>query len=69
MLVLLDFVHIVLDALPHVAVIVCVKLLDCRVTLIICAVLSVPFATDDVDLRGIVLSVKLDDPVQFTELP
>lgn len=41
-LVLPDFDTIVPDALPHVYVIVCVKLLDCRVTESVCSVPSVP---------------------------
>ena len=57
MLVLVDFVQIVLEAEPQVAVIVCVKLVDCLVTVKVCAVFSVPFATDKVDFLGIVVSV------------
>ena len=65
-LVFADFVQIVVLALPHCAVIVCVKLLDFLVTLNVCAVPSVPFPTLKSLLRGIVFSVKLPEPVQFT---
>ena len=57
MLVLVDFVHIVVDALPQVAVIVCVKLVDCLVTVSVCAVPSVPLPTDNEDFLGMVVSV------------
>ena len=56
MLVLLDFVHIVPDALPHLYVIVCVKLLDFRVTVKVCAAFNVPLLADRLDFLGIVAS-------------
>ena len=58
-LVELDLLAIVVDALPQVAVIVCVKLLDFLVIVKVCAVPSVPFATVSVDFLGIVVSVTL----------
>lgn len=63
MLVLEDFVHMVVDALPHVAVIVWVKLEDCLVTVKACAVPRVPLPTVRVDLRGMVSRVKVLEPL------
>lgn len=65
-LVLVDFVQIVVEALPHFAVIVWEKLVDFLVTVTFSDVPSVPFPTDRVDFRGIVLSVNVEDPVAFT---
>ena len=58
-LVAVDFVHIVPLALPQVYVIVCVKLVDCLVTVNVCAVPSVPLPTDKVDFLGMVVSAWL----------
>jgi hypothetical protein len=66
MLVELDFVAMVVEALPQVAVMVCVKLFDFLVTVNVCAVPSVPFPTDKVDFLGILSSVNDFEPVQFT---
>lgn len=63
MLVLLDFVHIVPDALPHLYVIVWVKSLDCLETVNVCAVPKVPFDAARLLFRAIVFSVPLPDPV------
>ena len=63
-----DCVQMVPDADPHVYVIVCVKLVLCRVTLMICAVPSVPSATDIVDARGIVVNVPEPEPLMVPML-
>jgi hypothetical protein len=63
-LVLLDFEQIVVDADPQAAVIVCVKLVDCLVTVSVCAVFNVPLATLNVLFLGIVVNVL--DPEQLT---
>ena len=52
-----DFVHIVVETLPQVAVMVCVKLVATLMMVKVCAVPSVPFATDKVDFLGIVVNV------------
>ena len=57
MLVLEDFVHMVPDVVPHKYVIVCVKLVDCRVTDRVCAVPSVPLDAVSVLFLGIVVRV------------
>ena len=62
MFVELDFVQIVVEPLPQVATMVCVKLLDCLVTVSVCAVFSVPLATESVDFLGIVSSVPVPEP-------
>ena len=56
-LVLVDFVQTIPTALPHLYVMVCVKLLDCFVTVKVCAVPRVPSLADKVDSRGIVVNV------------
>jgi len=56
MLVLLDFVATVPEAVPHLYVIVCVKLLECRDIVNVCAVPSVPFEAVKVLFLGIVVS-------------
>jgi hypothetical protein len=61
MLVLVDFVQMVVDALPHFAVIVCVKLLDALVTVSVCLVPSVPFTTFNEDFLGIVGNEALNE--------
>ena len=68
MLVSLDLVHIVPFVFPQVYVIVCVKLVACRVTVSVCAVPSVPFATESVDFRGIVVSVFVAEAETVPEL-
>ena len=50
---LVDFVQIVVLALPHFAVMVCVKLVACRVTVNVWPVFSVPFSTLSVLFLGI----------------
>ena len=50
---LVDFVQIVVLALPHFAVMVCVKLVACRVTVNVWPVFSVPFPTLSVLFLGI----------------
>ena len=62
MLVLLDFVATVPEALPHVYVIVCVKSESCLVTVKVCAVPSVPFEADMLLFLAMVFSVPLPDP-------
>ena len=62
MLVLLDFVAIVPEVLPHLYVIVCVKLPDCLETVNVCAVPSVPFDAERLLFLAIVFSVPLPDP-------
>jgi hypothetical protein len=56
MLVSLDFVQIVPDALPHLYVIVWVKLLACLVTVRVCAVPSFPLEAARVLFLGIVVN-------------
>ena len=65
-LVLDDWLQTVRLALPHFAMIVCVKLVDFLVTVSVCAVPSVPLPTLNSLLRGILFRLKLPDPVQFT---
>ena len=67
MLVELDFVQTVVVALPHVATMVCVKLLNFFDTVKVCAVPKVPAATDNVDFLGIVVSVVDFVPVHHPE--
>jgi hypothetical protein len=62
MLVLFDFVATVPVALPHLYVIVCVKSLDCLVTVKVCAVPSVPFEAVRLLFLAIVGSVPLPEP-------
>jgi hypothetical protein len=62
MLILLDFVAIVPEALPHLYVIVWVKSLDCFVTVNVCAVPKVPFDAARLLFLAIVFSVPLPDP-------
>jgi hypothetical protein len=61
-LVLLDFVTTVPVAVPHLYVIVCVKSLDCLVTVSVCAVSSVPFEAERLLFLAMVFSVPLPDP-------
>lgn len=56
------FVVIVPDALPHLYVIVCVKLLSALLIVSVCAVPSVPFDAVRLEARGIVSSVPLPLP-------
>jgi hypothetical protein len=62
MLVLLDFVQIVPVALPHLYVIVCVKLESYLLTVNVCAVFKVPFDAAKLLFLAIVFSVPLPDP-------
>ena len=62
MLVLVDFVAIVPDAVPHLYVTVCVKSELCRLTVNVWAVPSVPFDAEMLLFRAIVGSVPLPDP-------
>ena len=64
-LVLLDFVQIVPLALPQVYVIVCVKLVEYRVTVNVCAVPSVPSLAVRPEALGMVVSVTL--PISQTK--
>ena len=57
MLALLDLVHTVPVALPHLYVMVCVKALACFVTFNVIAVPSVPLDTVRLLFRGIVVRV------------
>jgi hypothetical protein len=57
MLALADFVQMVVVTFSHLALIVCVKLVDCLATVNVWAVPSVPLPTFNVDFRGIVVSV------------
>jgi hypothetical protein len=63
MLMLLDFVATVPDALPHLYVIVCVKLVSYLLTVSFKAVPSVPLSADKLLFLAIVFSVPLPDPV------
>ena len=56
MLVLLDLVHIVPDALPQVYVTVCVKLVDSRFTVNVWASPRSPPLADNHDFLGIVVN-------------
>ena len=60
--VLLDFVAIVPDALPHLYVIVCVKSESCLLTVKVCAVPSVPLLAVSDDFLAMVVSVPLPEP-------
>ena len=62
MLVLLDFVAIVPEALPHLYVIVCVKLESNLLTVNVCIVPSVPLDAVKLLFLAIVGSVPLPDP-------
>ena len=55
-LVSLDFVTIVPDVVPHLYVMVCVKLLDFLVTVSVCAVPNVPFDAVSVLFLGMVVN-------------
>ena len=66
-LVLLDFVQIVVDAVPHFAVMVCVRLEDWLVTFKVCAVPRVPFARVNEDFLEMVVSV-LDADAEIVPL-
>lgn len=55
-LVLLDLVHSVVLAVPHLATMVCVKLVEYCVTVSVCAVPSVPLLAVRVEALGIVVS-------------
>ena len=61
MLVLVDIVQTVVEALPQVATMVCVKLESCFVTAKFSSVPKVPLATERLDLRAILVSVS--DPL------
>lgn len=62
-LVLLVFVTMVPDAVPHLYVMVWVKLLSDRVMVRVCAVLRVPLLAVKLDALGMVFSVPVPDPL------
>lgn len=63
MLVVLDFVAIVPEALPHLYVMVWVRLESCLVTVRVIAVPSVPLLAVNDDFRAMVSNVPVPDPV------
>ena len=67
-LVLLDFEHMVSVALPHLYVMVCVNVSDCRVTVSVCSVPRVPLLALRLLFRGIVVSVFDADAVTSVAL-
>ena len=61
--VLLDFVAIVPEVVPHVYVIVCVKVLSWRETVKVCALFNVPLLADKVLFLAMVVNVAEPDAV------